>query len=68
MPVAISTRVLTDFSGDSYRLIFEEGHKTLAEYEQSLQNSMVKTEWKQWYDQFKQHVKASHREILKQVF
>ncbi|HEV2833462.1 MAG TPA: hypothetical protein VGW31_15890, partial [Hanamia sp.] len=33
MPNATSTRVLSDFTGDSYRLIFEEGHDSLTEYE-----------------------------------
>jgi hypothetical protein len=67
LPDAKSARVLSDFTGDSYRLIFEEGHDSLAEYEKSLTESMGKTEWKKWYEKFKQHVQSSHREILKQV-
>jgi thioesterase domain-containing protein len=67
LPDAKSARVLSDFTGDSYRLIFEEGHDTLAAYEQSLSESMNKTGWKKWYESFKQHVTGSHREILKQL-
>ena len=67
LPEAKSTRVLTDFTGDAYRLIFEEGYETLGDYEKSLGDSMGKNEWKSWYDRFKQHVLSSHREILKQV-
>ena len=67
LPDAKSARVLSDFTGDSYRLIFEEGHDTLAAYEQSLTESMNKANWKKWYENFKQHVVSSHREILKQV-
>jgi hypothetical protein len=67
LPEAKSSRVLSDFTGDSYRLIFEEGYDTMAEYEQSLQESMSKADWKKWYEKFKQHVESSHREILKQV-
>jgi len=67
LPDAKSARVLSDFTGDSYRLIFEEGHTSLADYEQSLTNSMSKTSWKKWYENFKQHVQSSRREILKQV-
>lgn len=68
MPEAgAQTRILSDFSGDSYRLIFEEGFSTLADYEQSLNSSMRKDEWQQWYESFKQHVNTSHREILKLV-
>jgi hypothetical protein len=61
------TRMLSDFTGDSYRLIFEIGYHTLAEFEQSLTGSMNKDEWQQWYESFKQHVNTSHREILKVV-
>lgn len=67
LPEAKSTRVLTDFTGDAYRLIFEEGYDTLGDYEKSLGDSMGKSEWKNWYEKFKQHVVSSHREILKQV-
>ena len=67
LPDAKSSRVLTDFTGDAYRLIFEEGYDTLNAYEQSLTSSMEKPEWKRWYEKFKTNVKCSHREILKQV-
>ncbi|HEY1023922.1 MAG TPA: hypothetical protein VGE26_02055 [Sphingobacteriaceae bacterium] len=67
LPEAQSSRILTDFTGDAYRLIFEESHTSLAEYEKSLTESMQKDEWKTWYARFKQHVDRSHREILKQV-
>jgi len=67
LPENKQARVLSDFTGDAYRLIFEEGFNTLAEYEQSLTGSMRKDEWQQWYDRFKPHVERSHREILKLV-
>ena len=67
LPQAKSTRVLSDFTGDSYRLIFEEGHDTLADYEKSLSGSMGTDEWQQWYEKFKPLVERSHREILKEV-
>lgn len=64
---ATQLRVLSDFTGDAYRLIFEEAFNTLAEYEQSLSGSMSTPEWQQWYVEFKQHIESSHREILKVV-
>ncbi len=67
MPQAQQTRVLTDFTGDAYRFILEESYSTLAEYEKSLSEELGKDEWQQWYNQFKQHVESSHREILKQI-
>jgi hypothetical protein len=30
LPEAKSSRILSDFTGDSYRLVFEEGYDTLA--------------------------------------
>jgi len=67
LPDTQSARILSDFTGDSYRLIFEEGHDSLADYERSLGESMGKKEWKAWYEKFKVHVAGSQREILKQV-
>lgn len=67
MPETQQTRVLTDFTGDSYRLVFEEGFEHLADFEISLSSSMKTEEWQQWYERFKPHVERSHREILKQV-
>ena len=67
MPEAQQMRVLTDFTGNSYRLIFEEGFDNLADYEVSLSSSMKADEWQQWYEKFKPHVESSHREILRQI-
>jgi predicted ester cyclase len=67
LPEAQLTRVLTDFTGDSYRFIFEEGFDHLSDYELSLNNSLRTDEWQRWYEQFKVLVESSHREILKQV-
>ena len=67
LPDAKSARILTDFTGEAYRLIFEEGHDTLESYEKSLSQSIGKAEWQKWYEKFKPHVINSHREILKQI-
>jgi hypothetical protein len=67
LPEAKSSRILTDFTGDSYRLIFEEGYDSLSDYEKSLTSSMQEDAWKRWYDKFKSHIDTSHREILKQI-
>lgn len=67
LPDAKSARVLTDFTGESYRLIFEEGYDSLSEYERSLAESMGKADWKKWYEKFKPLMASSEREILKQV-
>ncbi len=67
LPDAKAARVLSDFTGGSYQLIFEEGHDTLGDYEHSLKESMGKTDWKKWYEKFKPLVNHSEREILKLV-
>ena len=59
------TRVLSDFTGPSYRLIFESGYKTLDEYEKYLREEMSKGQWREWYQRFVPHVESSVREILK---
>ena len=66
-PEAKSFRVLTDFTGDSYRLIMEEGYDSLGEYEKSLTSGMAHADFQAWYNKFKEHMIRSHREILKVV-
>ena len=66
-PETTSIRLLTDFTGDAYRLIMETGFDTLAAYEKNLAEGMGQGDWKQWYENFKSHVNSSHREILKLI-
>ena len=67
MPQTKGNRVLTDFTGDSYRLIFESTYPTLADFERELAKDMGKSDWKDWYEKFKACVRRSEREILKQI-
>lgn len=60
-------RLLTDFTGDSYRLVLEAGFNSLLEYETALSGGMSDPEWQQWYKRFMDHVESSHREILKEI-
>jgi hypothetical protein len=68
LPQEPGSRILTDFTGKAYRLIFEQPVASLADYEQGLQQELSQPDWKGWYDQFKLHVDTSEREILKQIF
>ena len=61
------SRVLTDFTGEGYRLIIELPYVTLADYETDLKKELGGSGWKEWYEQFKSLVRYSEREILKQV-
>ncbi len=61
------SRVLTDFTGEGYRLIIELPYATLADYEADLKKELGGTGWKEWYEQFKSLVRFSEREILRQV-
>lgn len=67
LPDGKNLRLLTDFTGDAYRLIMEAGFDSLSEYENMLNRDMGQPDWQQWYEQFKTHVEGSHREILKQL-
>lgn len=60
-------RVLTDFTGKSYRLILELPFATLAGYEAALKSELGGEGWPGWYQRFRQHVAGGEREILKQV-
>ena len=67
MPKAKSNRILSDFTGDSYRFIFETGYDSLSDFEKELSADMGKPEWQDWYKKFMEHIVSSHREILKVV-
>lgn len=67
MSQPIGGKILTDFTGDSYRLILESPYKTLAHFEADLENEMNAQAWKDWYEKFKPFVRCSQREILKQI-
>ena len=66
-PEAKSFRMLSDFTGDSYRMILEESFDSLADYEQALSSGMGHADFQAWYTKFKEHIVSSHREILKVV-
>lgn len=61
------SRILTDFTGESYRLIFELPYNSLADFETDLQSELSAADWRDWYEKFKALVRYSEREILKQV-
>lgn len=58
-------RLLSDFTGESYRLIMESPYRTLADFEADLAKEMNAPAWKEWYEKFKTYVQHSEREILK---
>jgi hypothetical protein len=60
-------RILTDFTGESYRLIIESPYPTLASFEMDLSKELNAEIWKKWYEKFKPLIKSSQREILKQI-
>jgi predicted ester cyclase len=66
-PEGKQQRILTDFTGDSYRLIMEEGYDSLSAYEGSLSAGLATEDFHQWYEKFKPHIEKGSREILRQV-
>lgn len=61
------SRILTDFTGEGYRLIIELPYASLADYETDLKKELGGSGWKEWYEKFKALMRYSEREILKQV-
>jgi hypothetical protein len=61
------SRVLTDFTGKSYRFILELPFATLADYEAALKQELGGGGWQDWYQRFKPHIARGEREILKLV-
>ncbi len=60
-------RILTDFTGEGYRVILELPYASLADYEADLKKELDGEGWKEWYEKFKPLVRFSEREILKLV-
>jgi len=67
MKQPVGSRILTDFTGENYRLIFESSHTSLADFETDLAKEMNVMAWKEWYEKFKPLVRRAEREILKQI-
>lgn len=61
------SRIMTDFTGEGYRLILEHPFKSLADYETDLQKDMGGNGWGNWYEKFKPLIRQSEREILKVI-
>ena len=60
-------RFLTDFTGESYRLILESTFVDLSSYEETLRSHFGRDEWQKWYEKFIPLVNHSEREILSLV-
>ena len=63
--ISTEVNVLSDFTGDSYRLILETNYPSLAEYEHFLTQGMKDPKWQEFYQVFKTYIQSSHREIMK---
>lgn len=61
------TRVLTDFTGEGYRMVIGLPYARLADYETDLKKELGGDQWKDWYERLKPLVRFSEREIMKQV-
>jgi len=58
------TRALMDLTGESYILVFESGHASLADFESKLQTIFGDAEWGKLYEKFKPYIKSGYREIF----
>jgi len=67
MPPGNNQRMLSDFTGQSYRLIMELEFESLGDIEKSMGSGMNEQAMRDWYEKFKPLVESSYREILKVV-
>lgn len=58
-------RILSDFTGDAYRLIMESEAESLAAYEKEMNEGMKDPRFQEFYSEFKTYVSSGHREILR---
>lgn len=61
------SRILTDFSGEGYRMILESPYRSLGDFEIELKRELNSEGWHDWYEEFKKLIRQSEREILKQI-
>jgi len=57
--------ILSDFTGDAYRLVIEIGYPSLAAFEQMMAQGMQDPKWQEFYSAFKNYIVSSHREIMR---
>jgi|WetSurSiteA1Bulk_404760.scaffolds.fasta_scaffold220989_1 hypothetical protein len=57
-------RVFSDLTGQSYTLVLETYHDSLADFESNLQAIFGNPEWKKMYEKFIPLVESSGREIF----
>ena len=61
MPVG---RALTDLTGNYYTFVWESTHKSLGDWEASMQDPRGAEEWGAWYQKFAPLIDGGHREIF----
>lgn len=52
-------RLLTDFTGEGYRMIIELPYASLVNHEADLKKELGGTDWKDWYEKFKEFIRYS---------
>lgn len=60
-------RLLTDLTGNYYRLVLESTYDDLATYEREMHTMMSDPQWKAWYARFMPLAQSGRREIFSLV-
>ena len=63
-PNIATPRLLTDLTGQAYRLIMESEYKSLSDFEKELAKVFENKEWREMYQKFVPLVESGHREIF----
>jgi hypothetical protein len=57
-------RAMTDLTGPFYTFVWESTHKSLAEYEASMNDPRGAEDWGKWYQKFAPLIDGGHREMF----
>ena len=59
-----SVRVMTDLTGDYYRLVLEGEYNSLADFESAMKKVQANRKWQQFYPKLRKLILGGHREIF----
>lgn len=66
-PDRVQPRVLTDLTGQAYRMVMETEFPSLTEYEKEMGKVFSNEQWRAAYQKFTPLVESGHREIFSVV-
>ena len=59
-----SVRVMTDLTGECYRLVLEGEYESLADFEAALKKVQANRKWQQFYPKLRKVILGGYREVF----